>query len=106
MAFHKHGIYSFQVTIQRMMVIGGHNFVADVTALRRHGLTGAAQPLQVPAIDEQYGETAQEAEGHAVKAMATWLDDHSLLLVAPGERERDDREYQRHKDDDRPEHAS
>lgn len=106
MAFHKHGIYSFQVSIQRMMVIGGHNFAADVTALRRHGLSGAAQPLQVPAIDEQYGETAQEAEGHAVKAMASWLDDHSLQLVAPGETERGDGEYQRHQDDDRPEHAS
>jgi hypothetical protein len=106
MAFHKHGIYSFQVTIQRMMVIGGHNFVADVTALRRHGLSGAAQPLQVPAIDEQYGETAQEAEGDAVKAMAEWLDHHSLLLVAPGEAERSDGQYQRHQDDHRPERAS
>ena len=106
MAFHKHGIYSFQVTIQRMVVVGGQNYVADITALRRHGLTGAAQPLQVPVIDEQYGETAQEAEGHAVKAMGYWLDQHSLRLVAPGESERGDREYQRHQDDDRPEHAS
>jgi len=35
MGFHKHGIYSFRVNVQRMMVIGGHNFVADITALRR-----------------------------------------------------------------------
>ena len=96
MAFHKHGIYSFQVSVQRMMVIGGHNFVADVTALRRHGLSGAAQPLQVPAIDEQYGETAPEAECHAVRAMANWLDQHSLLLVAPAEAERSEGESQRH----------
>ena len=74
MAFHKHGIYSFQVSVQRMMVIGGHNFVADITALRRHGLSGAAQPLEVPAIDEQYGETAQEAETHAVREMGDWID--------------------------------
>jgi hypothetical protein len=73
MGFHKLGIYSFRVDVQRMMVIGGHNFVADVTALRRHGPTGAAQDLDVPAIAEQYGETAQEAEGHAIAAMRAWL---------------------------------
>jgi hypothetical protein len=73
MGFHKHGIYSFGVSVQRMMVIGGHNFVADITALRRHGVSGAADELDVPVIAEQYGETAQEAEGRAVTAMREWL---------------------------------
>ncbi|MGZ8255815.1 MAG: hypothetical protein ACXWVT_13260 [Burkholderiaceae bacterium] len=76
MAFHKHGIYSFQVDVQRMVVIGGHNFVADVIALRRHAHNGAAESLEVPLIDEQYGETAQDAEGLAAKAMCGWLDAH------------------------------
>ena len=74
MAFHKHGIYSFQVGVQRMVVVGGHNFVADITALRRHGLSGAAQVLDLPIIEEQYGETAREAEVHAVRAMGDWID--------------------------------
>jgi len=73
MGFHKHGIYSFRVSVQRMKVVGGNNFVADITALRRHGMSGAAQELEVPVIDEQYGETAQEAEGRAIKAMRDWL---------------------------------
>ncbi len=74
MGFHKHGIYSFRVNVQRMMVIGGHNFVADITALRRHGSSGAAEAeLEVPMIAEQYGETAQEAEGRAITAMREWL---------------------------------
>ena len=85
MAFHKHGIYSFQVSVQRMVVIGGHNFVADITALRRHGLTGAAQPLDLPALDEQYGETAREAESHAVNAMAEWIDRHLAETPRPAQ---------------------
>jgi hypothetical protein len=78
--FHKHGIYSFQVGVQRMVVVGGHNFVADITALRRHGLSGAAEILDLPIIDEQYGETAREAEGHAVRAMGEWIDRHLSIL--------------------------
>ena len=57
--FHKHSIYSFQVGVQRMVVGGGNNFVADVTALRRHGVSGAAEILDLPIIEEQYGETAR-----------------------------------------------
>lgn len=72
--FHKHGIYSFQVGVQRMVVVGGNNFVADITALRRHGLSGAAEILDLPIIEEQYGETAREAEGYAVRAMGEWID--------------------------------
>jgi hypothetical protein len=74
MAFHKYGIYSFRVSVQRMKVVGGNNFVADITALRRHGMSGAAQELEVPVINEQYGETAQEAEGRAIRAMNDWLN--------------------------------
>jgi hypothetical protein len=76
MSFHKHGIYSFSVRVQRMSVVGGNNFVADVTALRRHGLTGAARPVDVPPIAEQYGETVQEAEARAIKVMGDWLNRH------------------------------
>ena len=76
MAFHKHGIYSFQIDVQRIVVIGGQNFVADVCALRRHAHSGAAESLEVPDIDEQYGETAQDAEGLAARAMCEWLDAH------------------------------
>jgi hypothetical protein len=77
MSFHKHGIYSFSVKVQRMSVVGGNNFVADITALRRHGLTGAARPIEVPPIPEQYGETVQEAEARAIKALGQWLDRHA-----------------------------
>lgn len=80
MSFHKHGIYSFSVKVQRMSGIGGHNFVADVTALRRHGLTGAAKPMDVPPIAEQYGETVQEAERRAIEAVGDWLNLHSAEL--------------------------
>ena len=86
MAFHKHGFYSFSVAVQRMRVIGGHNFVADVTALRFHGPSGAARVLEVPLVPEQYGETAREAEGRAVDAMGTWLDHHAPMAPpAPAE---------------------
>jgi hypothetical protein len=80
MGFHKHGIFSFTVKVQRMSIIGGHNFVADVTALRRHGLTGAARPLTVPPIAEQYGETAPEAEKRAIEAVGDWLNAHAAEL--------------------------
>ena len=84
MAFHKHGFYSFSVAVQRMCVIGGHNFVADITALRFHGPSGAALVLEVPSIPEQYGETAYEAEGHAVKAMSEWLNNHPSTALQAG----------------------
>ena len=80
MGFHKHGIYSFSVKVERMSVIGGHNFVAEVTALRRHGLTGAARPMDVPALPEQYGGTASEAESRAIEAFGEWLNTHIAQL--------------------------
>ncbi len=81
MAFHKHGFFSFSVAVQRMCVVGGHNFVADITALRFHGPSGAALVLEVPAIPEQYGRTAQEAEGRAVRFMSDWLNEHRSTPV-------------------------
>lgn len=80
MGFHKHGIYSFSVRVERMSLIGGHHFVAEVTALRRHGLTGVALPLEVPALPEQYGETASEAEGRAIRTFGDWIDVHAAQL--------------------------
>jgi len=77
MGFHKHGRFSFSVTVERMRVIGGHNFVAEVTALRRHGVTGVAIPLEVPEIPEQYGETVREAELRAIEALGDWLNRHA-----------------------------
>ena len=74
MGFHKHGVYSFHVSVQRMVVIGGDNFVAEIIALRRHGISGAARDLEVPVIAEQYGATAQEAEGRVIQAMRDWLE--------------------------------
>lgn len=76
MGFHKHGSYSFSVAVQKMSVIGGDNFVADITALRVHAPNGAATALDVPVIPEQYGETAQQAVGRAITAMADWLERH------------------------------
>jgi hypothetical protein len=73
MGFHKHGEFSFSVTVQRMRIVGGDNFVADVTALRRHRPSGTAEELEVPAIPEQYGDTAQQAEGRAIRAMIEWF---------------------------------
>ena len=80
MGFHKHGIYSFSVKVQRMTIVGGNNFVADITAIRRHGLTGAARPIDLPPIAEQYGETVQEAEARAIAAVGRWLDAHAAEL--------------------------
>lgn len=77
MGFHKHGPYSFTVTVARMRVVGGHNFVADLSALRRHEASGTAVPMEVPAISEHYGETAVAAEGRAIAAICRWLDDQS-----------------------------
>ena len=80
MGIHKHCIFSFSVRVERMSVIGGHSFVAEVTAMRRHGLTGAALPIEVPAIPEQYGETASEAEKRVIDAFGRWLDSHEAQL--------------------------
>ena len=73
MGFHKHGVFSFHVSVQRMVVIEGDNFIAEVTALRRHDPTGAAQKLALPPIREQYGETARQAEARVVQVMRDWL---------------------------------
>ena len=111
MAFHKHGFFSFQVMVQRMVVVGGDGFVADITALRLHGPSGAAQPLEVPVIEEQYGETAHAAEGRAIKAMGEWLDLHEappamgpdpLRRALPLDHSRRASQYQGHQADDRP----
>ena len=75
MSFHKHGVYSFSVAIQRMRLIAGDNFVAEVTALRRHGPSGGVvEQLDVTAIPEQYGDTAQQAQGRAITVMNEWLE--------------------------------
>jgi hypothetical protein len=84
MAFHKHGFFSFSIAVQRMCVVGGNNFVADITALRFHGPSGAALVLEVPAIPEQYGQTAREAEGRAAEFMANWLNKHPAASAQPG----------------------
>jgi len=72
MAFHKHGMFSFQVTVERMAGLGGDSFSARLTALRRHGPIGAAEPLEVPALRD-YGVTAPEAEARVIQAMRDWL---------------------------------
>lgn len=73
MGSHKHGVYSFSVRIERIKMISGDEFVAEVTKLRRHGPTGAATDLDTPELGERYGQTASEAEGFAVSAMRAWL---------------------------------
>lgn len=73
MGMHKHGIFSFTVRIERMRAVGGCEYVAEVTGLRKHDFTGAGRPVAVPNLPEQYGETASEAEGHAVQQMRAWL---------------------------------
>lgn len=84
MGFHKHGVYSFTVAIQRMRLIAGDNFVADVTALRRHGPSGAvAEQLDVSAIPEQYGDTVQQAEGRAITVMSEWLEQRRAAQPTP-----------------------
>ncbi|HYI31623.1 MAG TPA: hypothetical protein VD863_27625 [Bradyrhizobium sp.] len=72
MAFHRHGMFSFQVTVERMAGIGGRCFRARLTALHRHGLIGAAQPLEVPALRD-YGKTAPQAEARVIQATRDWL---------------------------------
>lgn len=92
--FHKHGKYSFSIAVQKMSVIGGDSFVADLTGLRRHEDNGVAVPLEVPPIAEHYGETAQAAQGKAIAATCKWIDQHadaaaqSATLVQPGRHSR------------------
>lgn len=74
MGFHKYGAFSFTIDVRRMRLIEGDSFVADIVGLRRHGSNGTAERLVVPAIAEQYGETAREAEARAIKAMNEWLN--------------------------------
>ena len=84
MGFHKHGIYSFTVALQRMRLIAGDNFVADVTEVRRHAPSGAvAERLDVSAIPEQYGDTAQQAEGRAITVVGEWLEQRQGALSPP-----------------------
>jgi len=73
MGAHNHGVFSFTVRIERMRLIGGDEFVAEVTSLRRHDVNGSGKPLDVPNLPEQYGATASEAESHAVHQMRVWL---------------------------------
>lgn len=80
MGFHKHGSFSFSIAVQKISMIGGDSFVADLTSLRRHAWTGVATPLDVPAIPEQYGETARDAEGRAIESVCRWLDAHHPSL--------------------------
>lgn len=81
MAAHKHGIFSFSVRIERMRSVGGDQFVAEVTSLRKHDYTGAAKSIEVPNLPEQYGKTASEAEGHAVEQMKGWLSLAAPFLI-------------------------
>lgn len=74
MGFHKHGPYSFSIAVQKMSLIGGDSFVADVTALRHHQHTGRATILELPILVEEYGDTAQAAEGRAALSLRRWLD--------------------------------
>jgi hypothetical protein len=73
MGAHKHGIFSFTVSIERMRSVGGDEFVAEVTGLRKHDFRGMATALEIPNLPEQYGETASDAEGRAVQQMRAWL---------------------------------
>lgn len=83
MGFHKHGRFSFSIAVQRMSVIGGDRYVADLTGLRSHSTSGAATRLDTPAIAEHYGETARDAERKAIAAVCGWLDqqDVAALLI-------------------------
>lgn len=84
MSFHKHGVYSYTVALQRMRLIAGDNFVADVTALRRHGPSGAVvEHLDVTAIPEQYGDTAQQAQARAISVMNEWLEQRRAAQPTP-----------------------
>jgi hypothetical protein len=90
MGFHKYGAYSFSTSVQKMSMIGGDSFVADITALRLHNPSGMATILDVPVIAEQYGSSAQEAEGRAVRAMNEWLAANQPGVPLPVEMRSDD----------------
>lgn len=73
MGVHKHGVFSFTVRIERIKLIAGDEFVAEVTTLREHDHSGAARKLEVPNLPEQYGSTASQAELSAATEMRRWL---------------------------------
>jgi hypothetical protein len=73
MGAHKHGVFSFNVKIERIKMISGDEYLAEVTTLREHDHTGAARDLEVPNLPERYGATASQAEGFAAAAMRSWL---------------------------------
>ncbi len=73
MGAHKHGVFSFIVKIERIKLIGGDEYLAEVTTLREHDHTGAARDLDVPNLPEQYGRTAAQAEMNAADGMRRWL---------------------------------
>jgi hypothetical protein len=73
MGAHKHGFFSFNVKIERIKMISGDEYCAEVTTLRRHDHTGAARDLEVPNLPEEYGATAAQAEWFAADAMRRWL---------------------------------
>jgi hypothetical protein len=73
MGAHKHGVFSFNVKIERIKLISGDEYVAEVTTLREHDRTGAARDMEVPNLPEQYGATAWQAELHAADVMRQWL---------------------------------
>jgi hypothetical protein len=81
MGAHKHGVYSFSITIDRIKLIGGDEYVAEVTTLRHHDFTGAGHEIEVPNLPEQYGSTASQAEGHAATQMRRWLSQAERRLA-------------------------
>ena len=81
MGAHKHGVYSFNVKIERIKMISGDEYVAEVITLREHNYFGAARDLEVPNLPEEYGATASQAEGHAASAMRRWLSQAERRLA-------------------------
>jgi hypothetical protein len=81
MGAHKHGIFSFNVKIERIKMIAGDEYVAEVTTLREHDHTGAARDLEVPNLPEQYGPTASQAEVNAASQMRRWLSQAERRLA-------------------------
>lgn len=81
MGAHKHGIFSFNVKIERIKMIAGDEYVAEVVTLREHDHTGAARQLDVPKLPEQYGRTASEADVNAAAVMRRWLAQAERFLA-------------------------